>query len=64
MTHEANLHTGAKDVEAQKTTKQRELNPEHKHALVAIRDAFDIARRRLQDHARRQRDARQGGPPE
>jgi len=32
-------------------------DPERKHVSVAIREAFDIARRRLQDYARRQRGA-------
>ena len=32
-----------------------ELDPERKHAQVAVHEAFDIARRQLQDYARRQR---------
>jgi cold shock CspA family protein len=36
-------------------TKLAETDPERKHARVAIREAFDIARRQLQDFARRQR---------
>ena len=37
--------------------KQMETRREQKHLKVAIRAAFDAARRRLQDHARRRRAA-------
>jgi cold shock CspA family protein/ribosome-associated translation inhibitor RaiA len=55
--HEAGLHATAQDVDAEKITKVAESDPERKHARVAIREAFDVARRRLQDYARRQRGA-------
>ena len=55
VAHEASLHAAAQDVDAEKLTKVAESDPERKHARVAIREAFDIARRRLQDFARRQR---------
>jgi cold shock CspA family protein len=55
VTHEASLHATAQDIDMEKATKDAEPNPERKHAGVAIREAFDIARRRLQDYARRQR---------
>lgn len=35
--------------------KSHELDGRHKDAFVAIHDAFDVARRRLEDAARRQR---------
>jgi cold shock CspA family protein/ribosome-associated translation inhibitor RaiA len=57
VTHDADLHAAARDIEAAKLTKEGEVNPERKHAHVAVREAFDIARRRLQDYARRQRRA-------
>jgi cold shock CspA family protein len=57
VAHEAGLHATAQDVDAEKLTKVAESDPERKHARVAIREAFDIARRRLQDYARRQRGA-------
>jgi cold shock CspA family protein len=57
VAHEASLHATEQDVDAAKATKQDELDPERKHAVVAVREAFDIARRRLQDVARRQRGA-------
>lgn len=55
VTHDAGLHATAQDLDAQKMTKSAESDPERKHARVAIRAAFDVARRRLQDYARRQR---------
>ena len=51
VAHEAGLHATAQDVDAEKATKEAEPDPERKHARVAVREAFDIARRRLQDYA-------------
>ena len=53
--HDASLHATAKDTGVTKRRKQNEPQPERKHAVVAIREAFGIARRQLQDYARRQR---------
>jgi ribosome-associated translation inhibitor RaiA/cold shock CspA family protein len=55
VTHDADLHAAVRDIGAAKLTKEAELEPERKHAHVAVRKAFEIARRRLQDYARRQR---------
>jgi cold shock CspA family protein len=55
VAHEAGLHATAQDADLEELTKVAESDPERKHARVAIREAFDIARRQLQDHARRQR---------
>ena len=55
VAHEAGLHATAQDVDTEKATKEAEPDPERKHARVAVREAFDIARRRLQDYGRRQR---------
>ena len=55
VAHEASLHATAQDLDLPKATKEDEPDPERKHALVAVHQAFDIARRRLQDYARRQR---------
>ena len=55
VAHEAGLHATAQDVGAARLAKAAESDPERKHIRVAIREAFDIARRRLQDYARRQR---------
>ena len=57
VAHEGGLHATAQDMDAAKSTKQSESDPERKHARVAVREAFDVARRRLQDYARRQRGA-------
>jgi cold shock CspA family protein/ribosome-associated translation inhibitor RaiA len=55
VAHDASLHATAKDTGATKGRKQNEPDPERKHAYVAIREAFDVARRQLQDYARRHR---------
>ena len=55
VAHETSLHATDQDIHLAKATKQDEADPERKHALVAIGEAFDIARRRLEDYARRQR---------
>jgi cold shock CspA family protein/ribosome-associated translation inhibitor RaiA len=55
VTHHASLHATAQDIDIEKATKADEPDPERKHARVAVREAFDIARRRLQDYGRRQR---------
>lgn len=55
VAHEASLRATTREAGAEKITRLAEPDPERKHARVAIREAFDIARRRLQDYARRQR---------
>lgn len=55
VAHDASLHDTAQDVHAERVTRQAELGPERKHVRVAIHEAFDIAKRRLHDHARRHR---------
>lgn len=55
VTHDASLHATAQDIDLEKARKADEPDPERKHARVAVREAFDIARRRLQDYGRRQR---------
>jgi cold shock CspA family protein len=57
VTHEPSLHGPLKDVAAEAHRKQAELEGVHEHARAAVHDAFDAARRRLQDFARRQRGA-------
>ncbi len=57
VSHDASLHGAAQDIQVDAIRKSNESDPQHKHAAVAIREAFDIARRRLQDYARRQRGA-------
>ncbi len=55
VSHEAGPHATAQDMHADTLHKVAESDPERKHAHVAIRAAFDVARRRVQDYARRQR---------
>jgi hypothetical protein len=62
VAHEASLHATDKDNEAAEAEPRAEPRPERKHALVAVREAFDIARRRLQDYGRRQRGSVKAHP--
>jgi cold shock CspA family protein len=57
VTHEPSLHPSLKDIDSEEVTKASDLDPVHKYVGVAVREAFDIARRRLQDFSRRQRGA-------
>ena len=57
VSHEANLHAAAQESESDRMARVAETDPERKHAHVAVREAFDIARRLVQDYARRQRGA-------
>lgn len=49
------LHGHLQDIEAPKRAKATEVGAAQKYGHVAVREAFDAARRRLQDYARRQR---------
>jgi cold shock CspA family protein len=49
------LYPRGQDVGEERRRKETETRPERKHLKVAVREAFDAARRRLQDHARRKR---------
>jgi cold shock CspA family protein/ribosome-associated translation inhibitor RaiA len=55
IAHDATRHDTARDEAAEKGRKREETDPERKHVHVAVREAFDVARRRLQDYARRRR---------
>ena len=55
VSHEPSLHTRLKDVAAAEHQKESETESVHRYARVAVHEAFDAARRRLQDFARRQR---------
>ena len=55
IAHDGSVHATAKDLQATRPRQRVEPGPERKHAAVAVREAFDIARRRLQDFGRRQR---------
>lgn len=55
VNHEPDLHAALQDIAIERPSRQAEVEPEHKHLVVAIDNAFETARRRLQDFARRQR---------
>lgn len=55
VSHDASARATARDAEAERIARVDEPDPERKHTLVAIHEAFDKARRQLQDYARRQR---------
>ena len=57
VSHEPSLHGGLKDIEDAAAHKDAEIDSVHRHGLVAIREAFDVARRLLEDAAREQRHA-------
>jgi hypothetical protein len=57
ISHAPSLHAWLKDAGAQAHLKQSETDSVHRYRHAAVHDAFDLARRRLQDFARRQRGA-------
>jgi cold shock CspA family protein len=57
VTREPTLHGTLRDSGDPVTTKTTDIESIHAHAEVAIREAFDAARRQLQDYARKQRGA-------
>ena len=57
ISHEPSLHGPLKDAGAPEQLKAAETDSVHRYARVAIHEGFNLARRRLQDFARRQRNA-------
>ncbi|HLG57535.1 MAG TPA: HPF/RaiA family ribosome-associated protein [Vicinamibacterales bacterium] len=55
ISHEPSLHGRLKDVEDEAHRKDDDIVGVHRYASVAIKEAFDAARRRLEDFAREQR---------
>ena len=55
VTRGSNLHALAKDLEEQDWAKQFDVEGMRKHLRLVIKEAFDVARRRLQDRTRRHR---------
>jgi cold shock CspA family protein len=49
------LHGALKDAEGHSHHKESEIESAHRYAQVAVREAFDVARRRLEDIARERR---------
>jgi hypothetical protein len=63
ISHEPSLHGRLKDVKEDAHRKEAEVERVHRYAEVAIREAFDVARRRLEDVARDERGAVVPGEP-
>lgn len=57
VSREPSLHGGLRDAEEQQRRKDAEIADSHRHAEVAIREAFETARRRLEEFARGRRAA-------
>ena len=57
VSHEPSRHGGLKDFQEDAHRKETEIEGVHRYASVAIHEAFDAARRRLEDVAREQRGA-------
>jgi cold shock CspA family protein len=57
VSHEPSLHGPLKDVEEPAHHKESDIENVRRYARVAVHEAFDAARRRLQDSAREQRGA-------
>ncbi len=55
VTHDASLRPELRARAIERTHKQDEPDAGHKYAAVAVRAAFDVARRQLQDAVRRHR---------
>jgi ribosome-associated translation inhibitor RaiA len=57
VAHDPSLHGALQDVQETRHTKETATNSVHRYARAAIHEAFDAARRQLQDAVRRRRDA-------
>ena len=57
VNHESNLHAAKQDLDEREWVKQFDVEGMRKDLRLVMREAFDVARRRLQDYARRRRRA-------
>ena len=57
VNHEPTLHGSLQRLEEEERAKEEEVSAQHKDIYVAIHDAFKVARRQLQDYARKQNGA-------
>lgn len=55
VTHGGNLHAAARQLEEHEWVKQLDVDATRKDLNLVVKEAFDVARRRLQDYARRRR---------
>jgi len=57
VNHEPTLHSSLQRLDGEEHAKGKELSAPHKDVYVAIRDAFKVARRKLQEYSCRQNGA-------
>jgi len=57
VNHEPTLHSSLQRLDGEEHAKGKELSAPHKDVYVAIRDAFKVARRKLQEYSHRQNGA-------
>jgi ribosome-associated translation inhibitor RaiA len=57
VNHEPTLHSSLQRLGGKERAKGQELSAPHKDVYVAIRDAFKVARRKLQEYTHRQNGA-------
>jgi ribosome-associated translation inhibitor RaiA len=57
VNHEPTLHSSLQRMDGEEHAKGQELSGPHKDVYVAIRDAFKVARRKLQEYSHRQNGA-------
>ena len=57
VTRAATIHPAGGDAQEQDWAKRFEIEGERKHPKLVLRQTFDVAKRRLQDYARRRRAA-------
>ena len=62
VNHEPSLHGALRNAEPGEHATEPEIASMHRYMHVTIHDAFDAARRRLQDFVRRQREEKGGTP--
>lgn len=55
ISHVASQHAALQDIHEPAHTKESEEDPVHRYAVAVIHEAFDTARRRVQDYARLRR---------
>lgn len=53
VNHEPTLHSSLRRTESEEQAKGQELSAPHKDVYVTIRDAFKVARRKLQEYSHR-----------
>jgi len=57
VTHGSNVHGSKQDLDEEEWVKKFDVEGMRKHLRLVIKEAFDVARRRLQDYTRLRRHA-------